>query len=104
MENYYLGIDVGKFEHQATLINEQKEMIGQSIRFGNNQNSFGSLINQIKKGIPQDSNIQVGMESTGHYWFNLNDFFKSAGIKNVQIIMYPQIQTAILVACARLKV
>lgn len=86
MENYYLGIDVGKFEHQATLVNEQKEMVGQSIRFSNNQSSFSDLLSQIKEGIPQDSNIQAGMESTGHYWLNLDAFLKSSGIKNVQII------------------
>jgi len=86
MESYYLGIDVGKFEHQATLVNEQKEMVGQSIRFANNIDSFTNLIDQIKKGIPEKSNIQAGMESTGHYWLNLDAFLKRSGIENVQII------------------
>jgi transposase len=61
-------------------------MVGQSIRFSNNLNSFSDFLSQIKKGIPEKSNIQAGMESTGHYWLNLNDFLKNSGIENIQII------------------
>lgn len=86
MENYYLGIDVGKFEHQATLVNERMEMMGQSIRFKNNFDSFQNLLKQIKKDLPEKSEIKAGMESTGHYWINLNNFLKTSGIKYVQII------------------
>lgn len=85
-EKYYLGIDVGKFEHQATLIDERKEMIGQSIRFKNNLDSFQELLSQIKKDVPENMEIKAGMESTGHYWINLNNFLKANGIGNVQII------------------
>lgn len=85
-EKYYLGIDVGKLEHQATLVNEQREMIGQSIRFKNNFDSFQNLLNQIKKDLPEHSKIKAGMESTGHYWINLNNFLKTNGIEDVQTI------------------
>lgn len=85
-EKYYLGIDVGKFEHQATLVNERREMMGQSIRFKNNFDSFQNLLSQIKKDLPEQAEIKAGMESTGHYWINLNNFLKTSGIKDVQII------------------
>ena len=73
MQKYYLGIDVGKFEHQATLVDERKEIIGKSIRFANNNDSFNELLKQITKDIPKKENVQIkaGMESTGHYWINL---------------------------------
>lgn len=85
-KTYYLGIDVGKFEHQATLVNEQKEVIGDSIRFANSSPSFEALLSQIKKSLPEEAEIKVGMESTGHYWINLNNFLKANGIKDIQII------------------
>ena len=85
-EKYYLGIDVGKFEHQATLVNERREMMGQSIRFKNNTDSFLALMEQIRKDLPEQAEIKAGMESTGHYWINLNNFLKDSGIKDVQII------------------
>lgn len=86
MENYYLGIDVGKFEHQATLLNERKEMMGQSIRFKNNLDSFQELLRRIKKDLPENAEIKAGMESTGHYWINVNNFLKDNGVKSIQII------------------
>ena len=85
-EKYYLGIDVGKFEHQATLVNDRREMMGQSIRFKNNFDSFQNLLSQIKKDLPEQAKIKAGMESTGHYWINLNNFLKTNGIQDVQII------------------
>lgn len=85
-EKYYLGIDVGKFEHQATLVNEHREMMGQSIRFKNNFDSFQNLLSQIKKGLPEQAQIKAGMESTGHYWINLNNFLKTNGIQDIQVI------------------
>lgn len=85
-EKYYLGIDVGKFQHQATLVNEHREMMGQSIRFKNDFDSFQNLLRQIKKDLPEQAEIKAGMESTGHYWINLNNFLKTSGIKDVQII------------------
>lgn len=86
MEKYYLGIDVGKFEHQATLLNERQEMMGQSIRFKNNLNSFQELLGQIKKDLPENAEIRAGMESTGHYWINLSNFLKNNGVSNIQVI------------------
>lgn len=89
MEKYYLGIDVGKYEHQATLINEQKEIIGQSVRFKNNSASFEDLLGQIKKFLPiktEISEVKAGMESTGHYWVNLNYFLESSGLKDIEIV------------------
>jgi|GEM_PF-2261383 len=38
--NYFLGIDVGKFNHQASLIDEDGNLVGQSIRFANDLSSF----------------------------------------------------------------
>jgi transposase len=86
MKKYYLGVDVGKHEHQASLIDEQEKLIGNSIRFKNNIESFQDWMRKIKKSLPKKAEIKAGMESTGHYWINLNNFLQDNGIKNIQII------------------
>lgn len=86
MGMYYLGIDVGKYEHQATLLNERHERIGESIRFKNTHESFQEWMQQIKKSVPASADITAGMESTGHYWINLRNFLKATGITNIQVI------------------
>ena len=86
MGMYYLGIDVGKYEHQATLINEQHELIGESIRFKNAHESFHEWMKQIKQRVPESAEITAGMESTGHYWMNLHTFLQTHGITNLQVI------------------
>lgn len=89
-EKFYLGIDVGKNEHQATLIDADKKIIGKSIRFENNRSSFENLIAQLKDSMPEQTfngkEIAAGMESTGHYWYNLQTFFQSKGLVNISII------------------
>lgn len=86
MGKYYLGIDVGKREHQAALVNERQEMIGPSIRFKNDLESFRGWMDQVKKDLPEKAEIKAGMESTGHYWINLNNFLRSTGINDIQVI------------------
>lgn len=86
MGMYYLGIDVGKYEHQATLINEQHERIGESIRFKNTHESFQKWMHQIKRSVPESAEITAGMESTGHYWINLRNFLQDTGMTNIQVI------------------
>lgn len=86
MGMYYLGIDVGKYEHQATLINARHERIGESIRFKNTRESFHEWMKQIKISVPELTEIAAGMESTGHYWMNLNNFLRDNGIGTIEII------------------
>lgn len=83
---YYLGIDIGKYEHQATLINARHERIGASIRFKNTRESFHAWMEQIKKSVPEPAEITAGMESTGHYWINLRNFLKDTGITNIHVM------------------
>jgi len=82
----FLGIDVGKFEHQASLIDEKGNLIGQSMRFENNLSSFQEFVSEIKKRLPLSTIPEVGLESTGHYWFNLKNFLNQAGFKSIDVL------------------
>ena len=81
---FFLGIDIGKYEHQASLINYQGIMVGESIRFNNQLSDYDLFFKAIKKHLPDNAVVTVGMESTGHYHWHLKDYFLSAGL-NVKV-------------------
>lgn len=72
---FCLGIDVGKYHHQATLINEQEQTVGESLRFENSLSGFELLNQTIKKTIlPGGTVMRVGLEATGHYYWHLKNY------------------------------
>ena len=79
-KEFYLGVDVAKYQHQATLINSRGMIIGQSFQFSNSQAGFDFLWGRIKKQLPQKAVVIVGMEATGHYYWHLKDYFIQQGI------------------------
>jgi len=81
----YVGIDVGKFLHVAYCLYERGNRLG-TLKFDNNRTGFTELERLISKlSIPDNGNILLGMEATGHYWFPLYEFLKSRGYK-VQVL------------------
>lgn len=70
----YVGIDIAKEIHEASLINEQGKLQGRSIRFSNTLTDFQRFL----EWLPKDS-LEMAMESTGHYWLPLYDFLKAQG-------------------------
>lgn len=76
---YYLGIDIGKNNHEAGLIAEDGSHIGKSLRFANSQEGFGKLITMIRERLPEGEPFCIGMEATGHYWLALYSFLHDQG-------------------------
>lgn len=77
---FFLGIDVGKYSHQASLVNSQGIMLGESIRFKNQLSDYELMFAEIKKHLPREADVAVGMESTGHYYWHLKDYFLGKGL------------------------
>ena len=74
MSTYYLGIDVGKYHHQATLCSQDGKAVGKSLRFANDYSGFTHLEEHIEKQIDKHCNsfyIHAGMEASGPYWLSL---------------------------------
>lgn len=69
---YYIGIDVGKFNHCACVISSEGEVLIDPFFFTNNQDGFDSFIKAVKK-FKSPRHI-VGLEATGHYGDNLINF------------------------------
>lgn len=69
--NYYLGIDIAKTNHVASLINNIGDVVIRAIKFTNSNEGFSKLLTTIQDKLGDLSNIEVAMEATGHYWLSL---------------------------------
>ena len=65
-----IGIDIGKFRHQAIAMDEQGKSLCPSFAFENTDEGFTFLLKRLSPFQEKDC-ICVGMEATGHYWLNL---------------------------------
>lgn len=69
--NYFLGIDIAKTNHVASLINSTGDVVIRAIKFTNSNEGFNRLLTTIQDKLGDLSNIEVAMEATGHYWLSL---------------------------------
>lgn len=73
-----VGVDIAKKKHIARACNYRGSELGSKLQFENNINGFlkfRNWIDEIKlKNCKQQ--LIIGMEPTGHYWFNLYDYIE----------------------------
>lgn len=68
---YYVGIDIAKRNHEASVIDSTGKPLSGSISFSNSKEGCNKLIALFEKlGVDVDNSI-IGMEATGHYWLSL---------------------------------
>ena len=73
----YLGIDIGKNTHVASLIDDKSKPIFKAFSFSNTTDGGNSLIEKLNKF--EVSEIEIGMEATGHYWLSVYSFLVEKG-------------------------
>ncbi len=73
---FYLGIDIGKNTHVASLMDEKSKIIFKAFSFPNSMDGATSLLDKIQ---PFASQLEIGMEATGHYWLSLYSFLIQQG-------------------------
>jgi transposase len=79
----FVGIDVAKNAHECFIMDSDGVVFRNGFSFPNTRDGFDSLLKAVMDcGKPLDS-IKVGLESTGHYSFNLAGFLKQSGFKVV---------------------
>lgn len=87
-ETYYIGIDIGKFNHCAAIMTNYGEVKVDSFFFTNDQSGFKKLYESIKPYVK--AKHLIGMEDTGHYADNLRMFLLS---KELSVAMINPIST-----------
>ena len=82
----YIGIDIAKFKHFASVVSSDGEVIVKPFPFENSRQGFMKLIEEIENF--QD--CLIGLESTGHYAENLIQFLYE---RNYSVALINPIQT-----------
>lgn len=71
---FYLGIDIGKRTHAASVMNEGGKILLKGFSFPNSMEGAFALTKQLNSFSLEPSDFLVGMEATGHYWLALFSF------------------------------
>lgn len=83
-----VGIDVGSEKHYFRAFNWRGiELTRKPVPFSNSMEGFNSFYNTITE-LMQKNNLEeamVGIEPTGHYWFDLGQFMGEKDIKFVMV-------------------
>lgn len=91
-----VGCDVGSETHYARAIDTRgKELSRYAFKFSNTEEGFESAREWLGKlaAMNDKSQIVLGLEPTGHYWFDLATWMVSKGISVVQVNPYAVKQT-----------
>lgn len=87
---FYLGIDIAKVNHVASLINEDGSILVKAIKFTNSNEGLQKLIDSISEY--DQSQIYCAMEATGTYWLSLFSALTDKGF-NVSVFNSYQIKS-----------
>ncbi|ANE45484.1 transposase [Paenibacillus swuensis] len=88
MKHAVVGIDIAKDAHAAQITDYRgRALTPRHLAFTNTQEGYERLLRwvkdvQAKKGL---SYVVVGLEPTGHYWFNLAHWLREQGVKVVLV-------------------
>lgn len=75
----YVGIDVASDKHDVCIMSEEGKIFGKVFQIRNSQDEYKKLLNKIKeaKKLFKDSNVRIGIESTGVYSSTLVNYFSN---------------------------
>ena len=82
---FYLGIDIAKNTHVASLIDEKGKTIFKGFSFSNTTEGGNSLLEIIKK-YSEFTDVTIGMEATGHYWLSIYSFLYDYDFHCIHVI------------------
>lgn len=75
---FYLGIDIGKRTHVASVMNDTGKVVLKGFSFPNTLEGSHSLLTCLNTISDDPSHFLTGMEATGHYWLALFSFLEEA--------------------------
>lgn len=76
----FVGIDVAKDKHGCFITNTDGEVLFKSFTISNNLEGFDELYQKIESVMEDVSKVKVGLESTGHYSYNLLGYLLGKGL------------------------
>lgn len=76
---FYIGIDIAKKNHEASIIDSSGKSLSKSISFPNSTKGIEKFNNFIAEFGVTTNNCIIGMEATGHYWIGLFSYIVDLG-------------------------
>jgi transposase len=72
----YVGIDIAKRSHEATVLDQSGKQLAASLKFANTVEGVQALLERVKG---YDQPISFALEATGHYWLALYERLTASG-------------------------
>jgi transposase len=77
MYAFFVGIDIGKWNHQAAFLDRSGSKTAPDVAFSNTSEGF-QLLSKSLDSFDKEQTV-IGMEATGHYWLALYSFLLDNG-------------------------
>jgi len=87
---YFLGIDIGKNNHVASMIGEDGKPVFRAFSFSNTTEGGESLLSKLSSYNLESQELVIGLEATGHYWLAIYSFLRN---KDYRLHVINPIQT-----------
>ena len=75
----FVGIDIGKNYHVASMLDENGKVVFKAFSFPNTTNGGNALLSKLFAYSSNPSDFDIGMEATGHYWLSVYSFLFEKG-------------------------
>lgn len=75
---FYLGVDIGKRTHVASVMDDVGKVLLKGFSFANSLEGAQSLLTRLHAISDNPSHFLTGMEATGHYWLAIFSFLDEA--------------------------
>ena len=75
-----VGIDVAKDKHDCFILSSEGEVLADVFTIPNNVEGFTALLQTIRRCTHPADKIKVGLETTGHYSYNILGFLLDCGL------------------------
>ena len=82
---FYVGIDIAKNSHEASIIDSNGNPVSKSFSFSNSVKGLEKFKRTISSFSISSNNCIIGMEATGHYWVSLYSFLVDLGFACIAI-------------------
>ena len=87
----YVGIDIAKLNHYASVVSSEGEVLLEPFKFSNDNDGFYTLVSKLNQF--EKDKVIIGLESTAHYGNNLVEFLVN---NNYKVCVINPIQTSTL--------
>ena len=92
---YYVGIDIAKLNHFASVVSADGEVLIKPFKFTNDNDGFCKLLSVLASY--ERGSLIIGLESTAHYADNLVEFPATDRLTKLLLLHFPKISVIISV-------